>query len=203
MTMAPAQRNALALSLLTVGYNILEGIVSVVAAAVSGSTALFGFGLDSFVESLSGCVMVWRFWRYGIDTEDQEIARIERTATRLVSYSFFILGGYVTFDACHSLYRHEAPEPSILGLVIASASIVVMPLLFLAKYRLGRQIGSPSLVADSKETLACVMLSVALLCGLTVNYFLRIWWADSAAALVIGALIFREGWLTFEESRAD
>jgi cation diffusion facilitator family transporter len=200
-TMALAQRRALALSILTVGYNILEGVASVVAAALSGSTALFGFGLDSFVESLSGGVMIWRFWCYGIDAEDEEIERIERKASRLVSYSFFILGGYVTLDACTSLYRHEAPEPSILGLVIAISSVVAMPLLFLAKYRLGKHIGSPSLVADSKETLACVMLSVALLIGLGLNYLLRIWWVDSAAALVIGALIVREGWRTFEESR--
>jgi len=147
--------------------------------------------------------MVWRFWRYGIDAEDEEIERIERKASRLVSYSFFLLGGYVTLDASTSLYRHKTPEPSILGLVIAVASVVVMPLLFLSKYRLGKRIGSPSLVADSKETLACVMLSVALLIGLGLNYLLRIWWADSAAALVIGALIFREGWLTFQESRAS
>ena len=201
--MAPAQRKALALSILTVGYNILEGIASVVAAALSGSTALFGFGLDSFVESMSGWVMVWRFWHYGIDAEDKEIAKIERKASRLVSYSFFILGGYVTLAACRSLYRYEAALPSILGLGIAIASVVAMPLLFLAKYRLGKHIGSPSLVADSKETLACVMLSVALLIGLGINYLLRIWWADSATALVIGALIFREGWLTFEESRTS
>lgn len=201
--MGPAQRRALALSIFTVVYNVLEGMVSVVAGTMAGSAALFGFGLDSFVESLSGWVMVWRFWRYGIDVDNETIGRVERKASRLIAYSFFILGGYVTFDACKSLLFREEAQPSALGLVIALASLVAMPLLFLAKYRLGKSIGSPSLVVDSKETLACAMLSVALLIGLGLNYLLRIWWADSAAALVIAILILREGWLTFEESCPD
>jgi divalent metal cation (Fe/Co/Zn/Cd) transporter len=201
--MGPAQRRALTLSIITAVYNILEGVVSVVAASMAGSAALFGFGLDSFVESLSGGVMIWRFWRFGIDVEDETIAGVERQASRLVAYSFFILGGYVTFDACKSLLLHEEAQPSALGLVIALASLVTMPLLFLAKYRLGKRIGSASLVADSKETLACALLSVALLIGLGLNYLLRIWWADSVAALVIAILILREGWLTFRESRTN
>lgn len=147
--------------------------------------------------------MVWRFWNYGVDVEDEEIAAVERKASRLVAYSFFILGSYVTFDACTSHWHHEIPKPSVLGLIIAIASVIVMPLLFWAKYRLGNEIGSKSLVADSKETLACVMLSVALLFGLGLNSFLGIWWADSATALVIALLVFREGWEAFEESRSE
>jgi divalent metal cation (Fe/Co/Zn/Cd) transporter len=203
MTKAPAQRTALALAFLTVAYNTLEGFASIVAAVLAGSTALFGFGLDSFVESLSGSVMVWRFWNHGIEVYDESVARIERKATRFISYTFFLLGGYVTLDASRSLFLRETADPSILGLIIGFASIVAMPLLFLAKYRLGKHICSPSLIADSKETLACAMLSLALLIGLELNYVLRIWWADSAAALVIAALIFREGWETFGTTRAS
>src|SRR5688572_20939196 len=97
-SMVAAQRRALILSFFTVGYNVVEGVASVIAASMSGSAALFGFGLDSFVESLSGCVMVWRFWRFGIDEQDESMERAERKASRLVAYSFFVLGAYVTFD---------------------------------------------------------------------------------------------------------
>lgn len=193
-------KKALILSFFTVAYNVLEGVVSMIAAFAAGSTALSGFGLDSFVESLSGSVMIWRFWGGGEDTDGDE-AEVERKATRLVAYTFFILGAYVTFDACKALYMQEEPEPTLLGLIIALASIIVMPVLFYLKYRLGVSIGSQSLIADSKETLACVVLSVALLIGLGVHYMWRLWWIDPATALVIALLIFREGVETFRESQ--
>jgi hypothetical protein len=97
--MASTQKKALALSFFTVGYNILEGVVAIVAALIPGSTALLGFGLDSFVESLSGSVMIWRFWKYGPEADEDEVAGVEKKVTRLVAYTFFILGAYVTFDA--------------------------------------------------------------------------------------------------------
>ncbi len=194
-----AHNKALLLSFFTVGYNILEGVVSIFAAITAGSTALLGFGLDSFVESLSGSVMIWRFW--GRDRTADEEARVERKATRLIAYTFFILGVYVTFDACKALYLQEKPSTTILGLLIAVASIVVMPVLFYLKYRLGKSMGSQSLVADSKETLACVVLSVALLIGLGVHYLWQLWWIDPVTALVIAVLIFREGYETLRESK--
>lgn len=196
--MVSSQRKALAFSLFTVGYNIVEGIVSVAAAGISGSSALLGFGLDSFVESLSGSVMVWRFWNYGTQTDEQQVKLAEKTATRLVAYSFFILGAYVTFDASKSLYMQEKPSISVIGIFVAIASIICMPILFYLKYRLGKSIGSGSLVADSKETLACMFLSIALLIGLGVYYAWGLWWADPATALVMALLIFREGYETLE-----
>lgn len=168
-------------------------------AALSGSNALLGFGLDSFVESLSGMVMVWRFWKFDPAADEEEFEKIERRAARLVGYSFFVLGGYVVLDAGYALYQQEAGETSLIGIGLAIASIIVMPLLFLLKYRLGKAIGSRSLVADSKETLACLMLSVALLIGLGAFYIWRLWWIDSVAALVIAMLIIREGFETLEE----
>jgi len=195
------RKKALILSCFTVAYNILEGVVSVAAATAAGSTALLGFGLDSFVESLSGSVMIWRFWDRGPELDEDEEARVERKATRLVAYAFLVLGAYVTFDACKALYDQEKPGATWVGLVIALASIIVMPVLFYLKYRLGRSIGSPSLVADSKETLACVVLSVALLIGLGVHYVWQLWWVDPATALIIALLIFREGLETLEVGR--
>lgn len=201
--MASARKQALTLAFFTVGYNLLEGAVSILAAVWAGSTALLGFGLDSFVESLSGVVMVWRFWNFGTETDEDEIARVEQTAQRLVAYTFFILGAYVTYDAVSALVSQDVPETSVLGLAIAVASLIVMPVLFVLKYRLGRSIGSPSLVADSKETLACVLLSVALLIGLGANALWGFWWADPAAALVIALLVFREGYETYRESHDE
>lgn len=201
--MASARKQALTLAFFTVGYNLLEGVVSILAAVWAGSTALLGFGLDSFVESLSGAVMVWRFWNYGTNAEDEDFERVERTAQRLVAYTFFILGAYVTYDALSALVHEEVPETSLLGLLIAVVSVIVMPVLFVLKYRLGRSINSPSLVADSKETLACVLLSVALLIGLGANALWNLWWTDPAAALIIAILIFREGYETYQESHEE
>ena len=198
---ARTRRKALALSFFTVGYNLAEGVVAMIGAALSGSNALMGFGLDSFVESLSGLVMVWRFWKFEPEADDDEFQAIEQKASRLVAYSFFILGAYVVLDAGFSLYQQESPETSIIGIALAIASIVVMPVLFILKYRLGKSIGSKSLVADSKETLACLFLSLALLAGLTANAIWKVWWIDSTAALVIAVLIFREGYETLRESR--
>lgn len=202
--MASARSKALTLSFFTVGYNILEGLVAVIAATMAGSSALLGFGLDSFVESLSGTVMIWRFWRFGpeADEDDEDdVAEAEVTSTRLVGLTFFVLGAYVFFDSTQSLVEQKAPDKSVVGLALAILSLIVMPVLFYLKYRLGKSIQSESLVADSKETLACLLLSVALLVGLGLNYFWQIWWADAVAALVIAALIFKEGYATLKESR--
>lgn len=198
--MSSTKSKALGLSFFTVGYNLVEGIVAMIGAAMSGSNALLGFGLDSFVESLSGMVMIWRFWKFDPDADEEEFEKVEQRAARLVAYTFFALGGYVIIDAGYALYTQEAPETSLIGIILAIASIIVMPVLFLLKYRLGKSIGSRSLVADSKETLACLILSVALLIGLGAQYIWSQWWIDPVAALVIAVLIVREGFETLEES---
>lgn len=197
--MTSPRTRALALSLLTVGYNLIEGGVAMAGSAQSGSHALFGFGLDSFIESLSGLVMVWRFWKFDL-TDEEHFEEVEQTAERFVGYSFFALGLYVIIDAGIALWQREVPDPSPLGIGLALASIVVMPWLYIRKNRLGQEIGSRSLVADSKETLACLVLSIALLMGLGAFYLWRIWWLDSVVAIVIAILIIREGFETLKES---
>lgn len=194
------RNKALILSYTTVGYNILEGIASIFAGGVAGSIALVGFGLDSFAESLSGGIMVWRFRRNGEMSEKEE-ERIERKATKLVAYTFFVLGVYVLYESVKKLYLRETPDPSLLGIIIAIISIIVMPVLFYIKYRTGKSMKSRSLVADSKQTLACVFLSVALLIGLGINYLYSIWWADPAVGLVIVAYLIREGYTTLKEEK--
>lgn len=201
--MTSVRLQALGLALFTVAYNFGEAGVAMWGAQTTGSIALLGFGLDSVVESLSGLVMVWRFGFYGVGPETPGLQRLERRASRWVAISFFVLGTYVIVDSVRSIMLRESPEPGWIGLFLATASLIVMPVLFLLKYRLGKAIGSPSLVADSKETLACLLLSIALLVGVVATHFLQFGWIDAAVAFVIGLLILREGYETWEESCDD
>ncbi|KAA5539885.1 hypothetical protein FYK55_22820 [Roseiconus nitratireducens] len=198
-----ARKRALLLSIATVVYNLGEGAVAMIGNQLSGSQALFGFGLDSFVESLSGAVMIWRFWAFGMQEDDESFERIERRAATCVAYSLLALAAYVGVDATKSLIQGDSPEASWIAIALAITSIIVMPFLFLAKYRLGKSIDSPSLVADSKETLACLMLSVALLVGSGAFFLWRWWWLDSVTALVISLLIVREALETLKEAKED
>jgi divalent metal cation (Fe/Co/Zn/Cd) transporter len=197
---ATLYRRALHLSYFTIAYNVAECVLALVAGALAGSIALVGFGLDSLVESLSGGVMIWRFSRHeGMSPEEEE--RLERRAVKLVGYTFFILAAYVLYESLEKLIFQEAPAPSLLGILIALASIIVMPGLFALKYRTGKALGSASLMADSKQTLACAMLSVALLIGLGLNYWFGIWQADPGIGLVIVGLLVREGYHTLKEKK--
>jgi divalent metal cation (Fe/Co/Zn/Cd) transporter len=127
----------------------------------------------------------------------KEEEKIEKRAVRLVGYSFFILAFYVAFESIKKLYQFEAPNPSILGIIIAILSIIIMPVLSRMKYQTGKLLKSRSLIADSKETLACVALSIALLIGLGLNYFLGLWQADPVIGLVIAVFLIREGYESF------
>jgi divalent metal cation (Fe/Co/Zn/Cd) transporter len=193
------KKKALMLSYFTVIYNIIEGIVSIIAGILaSGSIALIGFGIDSFIESLSGGIMIWRFGKHGkLSKEDEE--KIEKRATKLVAITFFILSAYILFESIKKLYLHEKPESSLFGIIIAIVSLIIMPILFYTKYKTGKALNSKSLVADSKETLACMFLSVALLIGLGLNYIFGFWQADPIVGLIIVVFLVREGYETLEE----
>jgi cation diffusion facilitator family transporter len=192
-------RKGLRLEYFTVGYNVLEAIVSIVFGSIAGSIALIGFGLDSIVESLSGLVLIWRLRKHGKISKEAE-ERIEKRATRFVAITFFILGLYVLFESIKKLVLVEIPEPSLPGIIIAMVSLIIMPLLTWQKYKTGKQINSRALVADSKETLACTFLSLALLLGLGANYLFGFWQADPVVGLVIVAYLFREGWGGWKEA---
>lgn len=189
-------RRAFRLAAFTVAYNLLEAGLSLLAAAWAGSPALLGFGLDSVVESLSGGVMLWRF---GGRRSPEEEARLEHRAVVLVGWTFLALGAYTAFEAARKLWTGERPEPSPLGLAVAALSLVVMPLLWWTKVRTARALGSRSLEADSKETLACAFLSAGLLVGLGLNALWGLWWADPAAGLVVAAWLGFEGVKTLRE----
>lgn len=185
-------RRALLLSVFTVAYNVGEAAVALVAGVIAGSPALIGFGSDSLVESISGGVMTWRFGRHG-DVEGADRDRIERTASRGVGLAFFALAGYVTFDAGTRLATARPPEPSLVGIALAVASLVVMPVLFVLKDRTAEELSSPSLRADARQTLACLILSVALLVGLGANWAFGFWQADPVAGIFIAAYLVKEG----------
>ncbi len=179
-------RRAQLLAGASVAYNAVEAIVPIVAGVAASSIALVGFGLDSIVEMGSALVILWQF-RHAMPE-----AR-ERRALRLIAVSFFVLAAYVTFESVRSLLTREAAEPSTLGIAIAALSLVVMPALAWAKRRTGRQLGSPTVVADSRQTLLCTYLSAVLLAGLLLNSLLGWWWADPLVGLVVAALAVREG----------
>jgi len=191
MTIHP-KKKALILSYITVSYNIIEGIVSIIAGYLAGSIALSGFGLDSFVESLSGMVMVWRLKKPAKSPVYAE-EHYERKAVRLIGYTFFLLAVYVFYESSRKLYLREKPEASLFGIIIAIVSLITMPVLFHQKYRTARELGSRSLMADSKETLACTMLSASLLVGLGLNYLFGLWWTDPVTGLFIVFFLIREG----------
>ncbi len=142
--------------------------------------------------------MIWRLRKHGKISEEEE-EKAERRAVRFVAYTFFILGAYVFYESIEKLYAHEIPHPSLLGIIIAVVSMIVMPILFYLKYQTGRSMGSKSLVADSKETLACVFLSGALLVGLGLNYLYGFWQADPFVGLVIVIYLVKEGYTTLKE----
>ena len=184
------RKRAVWLSIATVGYNVIEGIAAITVGAITNSTALLAFGLDSFIESLSGSVMIWRF---GKSRESADEHKAEQRALKLVAYTFFILGAYVLFEAGKQLLTQEAPEKSLFGIVVAVLSLIIMPALMRAKYNTGKQLGSKSLIADSKQTFACIIMSGTLLLGVGLNYLFGLWWADPLASILIALLLFHEG----------
>jgi cation diffusion facilitator family transporter len=187
-------KRGLQLEYLTVGWNILEGIIAVGAGIAAGSIALIGFGVDSFVETISGAVIIWRLMAETRGRHDEEaIERIEERAERLVGIAFLLLAAYVAFEAVRTLINQEAPDPSPVGIALTALSIVVMLWLARAKRRVGEALGSRAMIADAQQTYACWYLSIVALAGLGLNAVFGLWWADPVAALGITVLLVREG----------
>lgn len=186
-------RAALRLEWLTVGWNVIEGIVAVAAALGAGSVALLGFGIDSFVESFSGGILVWRLRAERRDMSGEEIARLDRRARKLVAFSLFLLAAWVAFDAARSLWEKDRPDSSLVGIVLTTVSMAVMLWLGRAKRRAAAALGSRALEADAFQTTACWWLSVIALAGIGLNTALGWWWADPLAALAMTPLIVQEG----------
>jgi divalent metal cation (Fe/Co/Zn/Cd) transporter len=170
----------------TISYNVIEAAVALTEGARVSSTALIGFGLDSVIEVSSAAAVAWQF--AGSDPEARE-----KIALRIIAFSFFGLAAYVTVDAIRALLGVGEARHSTVGIVLAALSLVIMPVLSYAQRRAGRELGSLSAVADSKQTLLCTYLSAVLLVGLVVNSLFGWAWADPIAGLVIAAIAVREG----------
>jgi divalent metal cation (Fe/Co/Zn/Cd) transporter len=170
----------------TITYNVVEAVVALAAGTVASSIALIGFGLDSVIEVSSAAAVAWQF-------SGKDPQRRERAALRIIAGSFFALAAYVTVEALRSLLGADEADESTVGIVLVSISVVIMPVLSWAQRRAGRELGSASAVADSKQTLLCTYLSAAVLVGLVLNAASGWWWADPVAALVLAALAVREG----------
>lgn len=191
-------KKALILSYFTVGYNVAEGTACVLIGSLTSSIALVSFGIDSFIESLSGSVMIWRFRRHESLTEE-EVEKMEQRAVKLVGYSFIILGIYVLYESLSKLYFQEKPDISLIGIIISILSLIVMPIIFYMKHDTGHKLNSRSLIADSRQTLLCITMSIILFIGLGFNFIYGIWWADPVAGVVMSALIFKEGYSTLKK----
>lgn len=175
------------LEYLTVGWNVVEAVLSIGAGLAAGSVALVGFGVDSVIESIAGVAMLWRLR----DGESGE--RREPVALRIVSGSLILLALYVAYEAAESLYARRPPEASYVGIIVAGASLAGMPLLARAKRRVARALGSRAMEADSRQTDLCAYLSAILLAGLALNALFGWWWADPVAGLVMSPFIAKEG----------
>jgi divalent metal cation (Fe/Co/Zn/Cd) transporter len=170
----------------TITYNVIEAVVALTAGTIASSAALIGFGLDSIIEVASATAVAWQF--SGRDPQARE-----RAALRVIALSFFGLAGYVTVESVRALLGATEAAPSTVGIVLAALSLAVMPLLSHAQRRAGRELGSRSAVADSKQTLLCTYLSGVLLVGLLLNSLFGWSWADPIAAMVIAAVAVKEG----------
>lgn len=179
------RRRAVMLAWATVVWNVIESVIARVAGSAAGSMALVSFGLDSAVEVGSALVIIWQF--SGVEEER------EQRAFRLIGVSFFALAGYVGVRAVTDLVTGNEPEPSTVGIALAVASLMVMPVLAVAKRRTGHGLGSGTVVADGRQTWLCTYLSAVLLAGLVLNATVGWWWADPIAALIIAGLAAREG----------
>lgn len=185
--------HALRLEYLTVGWNMIEGVVAVSAALAAASVALLGFGMDSFVESASGSVLIWRLLAERRATDHEAVEALERRALRLVGSSLFLLAGFVLVKALLSLALQERPDASPVGIAVTSLSIGVMWWLAREKRRTARALGSRSLEADAFQTTACWWLSIIVLGGIGLNALFGWWWADPVAAIGMTYFLVREG----------
>lgn len=181
----------------TLGWNLTEAGVAVAAGVAADSIALVGFGVDSLIECLSGAILLWRLQVHEADEQREGIA------IKLVGISFFVLAGYVAFEATKTLVWRDEPHVSVVGIVLSCASLIVMPLLARAKRRVASRLESRSLDADSRQTDLCAYLSAILLGGLALNALLAWWWADPIAGLIMVPVIAHEGYETLQGEKCE
>jgi len=183
-------RRGINLSYVTILYNSLEALGSLIAGFLAGSVVLVGFGTDSVIEVASSCAAQWRL-RADIDEAARE--RAERISRKIIGWSFVALTVYIVIDSTHSLWTREQPSKSVFGLIVLLVSAAVMPMLARAKRKVALEIGSRALSSDAMQTSLCAWLSVIALAGVALNAMFAWWWADPLAAVAMTPIILREG----------
>lgn len=184
---------AFALVLLTILYNIAEGLVAVWFGLEADSISLVGFGFDSIIEVSAAVLMLWRLIVQLKQTDDEAVEQTETSVRRFVGITFFLLSAYITYEASSALWNQQGPEASIVGVVLAVLSLLIMPLLAWGEIRAATEINSESLRSEAKETIACSILSLILLIGLAAKVLFGWWWADPVAGLCMVPWLIKEG----------
>ena len=169
-------------------WHVAEFAIAVGAGIAAGSIALIGFGVDSLVEAAAGGIVLWRLSARRVDS-----ASAERRAQQLVSVSYFLLAVYVGVESIRAFLDGSHPQVSPIGIGLAAFTLVTMPLLALAKRRVGIALGSRATAGEGTQNMLCAYLSAALLVGLTANALFGWWWADPGAAMLIGVVAVKEG----------
>ena len=177
----------------TLAYNVIEAGVALWAGTEADSIALLGFGLDSVIEVAAAAVLLWRLVVEILSEDTDRVERAERRVHRFIGLTFLALAIYVITQSILTLTSRSQPQESLVGIVLAAASLMVMPLIGWAKLRVAGTLQSRALRAEAKETLACAYLSLALLLGLLLNAILGWWWADPAVALLMVPWLLKEG----------
>jgi len=181
-------RRAKLLSWVSLGYMTFEGAVAIAAGLVAGSVALIGFGIDSAIEGFASLVIVWRFTGHRLLSD-----HAEQRAQRLVAIQFFLLAPYVAVESARALIGGERPDETWVGIALAASSVVLMPLLGVAKQRIADQIGSAATKGEGRQNMLCAYLAGALLVGLLGNAAFGAWWLDPVVGLLIAAVAVKEG----------
>jgi len=187
------------LVLFTLLYNIIEAAVALWSGYSASSTALVGFGFDSIIESAAAGVLLWRVRVESAGASPGQIEHAERRVHRFVGITFFLLSFYVLIDAITTLFNHSLPEKSLVGIIVAALSLLIMPILAFYKFKAADHLASNALRSEAKETLACSYLSFTLLLGLILHSFFGYWWADPVAALLMVPWLIKEGFEGFED----
>lgn len=187
---ASIARRGRRLEYFTIAWNLAEGGIAIAAGAVAGSISLVGFGMDSLIEVTSGAALLWRM-RADADAARREA--MERRSLKIVGVCFVVLAIYIAYEAAETLWRRQAPERSLVGIVLAAVSLLAMPLLARAKRKVASALDSAAMRADAKQTDFCFYLSAILLAGLLLNALLGWWWADPVAGLVMAPIVANEG----------
>jgi divalent metal cation (Fe/Co/Zn/Cd) transporter len=192
---AALARRAKLLSWLSLGWMTLEGAVAITAGIVASSIALIGFGLDSVIEGLASVIIIWRFTGSRVFSH-----AAEQRAQKLVAVQFFLLAPYVGFESVQALFTGERPDVSWVGIALSAGSVIVMPVLGIAKQRLADEMGSAATAGEGRQNMLCAYLAGALLIGLVGNAAVGAWWLDPVVGLLIAAVAIREG---FEAWRGE